>query len=219
MITLLWDLDGTLIDSMPVIARCLNRTAEHYSKDPWPESQLRSMIGPELGELLAVVLDLHDPQDIADAKQCYRGFYQQEMFGSPLFDNIASVLRHFQQVGVEQYVATAKYQRYAQLIIESHQLGSLFAGVYGSDEDGRYGDKKELLTKIVQDEQLVPAQTIMIGDTVYDIEAGRHLNMTTIAVAWGYGNREGLKKAGAHYFVERPAQLMETVKAAMTCGC
>nr|WP_230390749.1 HAD hydrolase-like protein [Reinekea sp. G2M2-21] len=216
---MLWDLDGTLIDSMPAIARCLNRTAEQYGKDPWPESRIRSRIGPELSELLAVLLDLHHSLDIADAKQSYRGFYQQQMFDSPLFDNVESVLRHFQQVGVEQYVATAKYQRYAQQIIESHQLGSLFAGVYGSDEDGRYGDKKELLAKIVKDEQLLPAQTIMIGDTVFDIEAGRHLNMTTIAVAWGYGNSEVLKKAGAHYFVERPAQLIETVKAAMTCGC
>ena len=219
MITLLWDLDGTLIDSLPAISQSLNKTVVHYGKPEWAEHRLRAMIGPELGEILAHMLELTDEHDILAAKDVYRSYYTQEMLKSPLFDGILEALTHFRDMGVAQFVATAKYQQYAADIIEALSLSSFFTGVYGSTIDGLYGDKKELLAHIVDEEGIRPSQTIMIGDTRFDIEAGRFHKMTTIAVGWGYGDEESLSIAGPHFVAPSPDLLADVVKKATECGC
>jgi phosphoglycolate phosphatase len=219
MINLLWDLDGTLIDSMPIIARCLNKTADHFGKPNWDASRIRSMIGPELGLILAEMLSLSSDDDVAQAKEIYRSFYTVEMLNSPVFDGISESLSQLAETGVSQFVATAKYEDYASKIIQNSILSSRFKGIYGSEENGHLGNKKELLAKILSEEQILPSQTIMIGDTRYDIEAGRHHNLTTIAVQWGYGTESELRESGAHYFVDHPSELVSVVKTAATCDC
>ena len=204
---------------MSAIGQSLNKTAQHYGQIPWPEAQIRSVIGPELGEILAQILNLSTVDEITAAKQVYRSFYQEEMLTSPLFEGIEQALGHFRDMGVQQYVATAKYQLYARQIIEARNLSSFFTGIYGSTESGRYGDKRELLDFLTKEENIKPSQAIMIGDTRFDIEAGRHHRMTTIAVAWGYGAEESINLAAPHFKVEQPQDLPAVVKAATLCGC
>ncbi len=219
MITLLWDLDGTLIDSMPAIGKSLNLTAVQYGKPQWDNNRLRSLIGPELGEMLAMMLNLTQADEIAAAKDVYRNFYRKEMLSSPLFEGMYAALVHFRDLGVQQFVATAKYQQYAADIIEALALTPFFVGVYGSTESGLYGDKKQLLAYIIEEEGLKPSQTIMIGDTRFDIEAGHHHKMTTIAVKWGYGDELSINEAAPHFTAVSPEQLPGLIKIATECGC
>lgn len=138
---------------------------------------------------------------------------------SPVFDGIEATLADFKSVGATHFLATAKYQGFAELIIEAAGLKSYFTGIYGSMKDGRLANKKELLAELISEEGIEPGNSIMIGDTHYDIEAGRHHNMTTIGALWGYGIEQVLKESGAHYCVAEPAELNEIVKSAMTCAC
>lgn len=219
MVTLLWDLDGTLVDSMPVIARCLNKTVNEYQLPAWSDEALRPMIGPELGEILATMLNLESTEQIREAKEVYRRHYRGDMLTSPVFAGVESALNHFQATGNTQLVATAKYQLYAEQIVTAQGVRAPFAAVYGSEEDGRLGNKTDLLAHIIEEEALKPSQCIMIGDTQYDMMAGRNHNMTTVGVLWGYGGEEALKEAGAHFLVETPADLIDVIKQATYCGC
>lgn len=219
MVTLLWDLDGTLIDSMPIIGECLQKTSQFYDVPPMTDSQIQKLIGPELGDILRLMIGLKTDEEVRRAKAVYRGYYAEVMLESPLFPEMAGVLSHFRELGITNLVATAKYQLYAEQIIQSGSAASLLSGVYGSEEDGRLGNKAELLEHIMAQEGLKSAQTIMIGDTRFDMEAARANNLTAIGVLWGYGERSELETAGAHYLVDAPAQLKETVKTALSCGC
>lgn len=219
MITLLWDLDGTLIDSMPVISDCLHKTAQRYGQEPLSDDQVRQLIGPELGDILRLMIGDEPDFDVAEAKKVYRSFYQQAMLSSPVFEGLAQALSHFRELGMTNLVATAKYQSYAEQIIAAGDLSSLISGVYGSEADGRLGNKVHLLEHILREEHLSPAQTIMIGDTRFDMEAARAHDLTAVGVQWGYGHRDDLKTAGAHYIVDEPADLISIVKDALTCGC
>lgn len=216
---LLWDLDGTLIDSMPIIAESLNKTLAESNLPTKPIAEMRPLIGPELGSILSMLLKTENAEEIDTAKAIYRRFYKQEMVNSPVFDGIERVLQHFQSIGFTQYVATAKLQVYGEEILQALGIRRYFAAVYGSYEDGHLGDKVQLLKHLVVEENLQPARTIMIGDTLYDMEAARANNLTAVAVAWGYGNLAELKEAGAHYVVEAPEGLLDIIKQASDCGC
>jgi len=219
MINVLWDLDGTVVDSMPIIAACLNKTAVHYGVKPWQEDRIRPLIGPELGEILSTILDTDDAAEKAAAKDVYRSFYEIAMLNSPLFVGISDVLNHFKDIGAKQFIATAKYQVYAEEIIDVAGLSSVFTGIYGSTKDGKYGDKKELLAWLIDEEGLKPSETVMIGDTRYDIEAGRHHDLTTLGVLWGYSDQATLTDVGAHHCVEKPDQIVEVVRHSIMCAC
>ncbi len=219
MLNLLWDLDGTIVDSMPVIAKCLNETCLSYGREELPFENLRPFIGPELGDSLAFLLDLQNREGILDARQVYRSFYAREMMNSPVFEGLQDALEHFQLSGARQFIATSKYQQYAEQIIESLQLRETFIAVYGSEADGRRADKKELFDHLLKEEALNAGQTVMIGDTRFDIEAGRHHNLSTVGVLWGYGGKDALEKAGAHYLVETPQNMPDIIRQAMACVC
>jgi phosphoglycolate phosphatase len=219
LINLLWDLDGTLIDSMPVIAKCLNKTAEVHGVKPWSLDKIKSMIGPELGLMLKEMLSLTTSESIEEAKNVYRSYYQDCMSESEVFPGIFESITQLTSSGVTHYVATAKYQDYAQQILSQTILSDAFVGIYGSEENGILGNKTELLAHLLSEENLKASETIMIGDTKYDIEAGRSHNMTTIAVNWGYGSADELAAAGAHFYADSPEDLPEVVKKAMSCGC
>jgi phosphoglycolate phosphatase len=219
MISILWDLDGTVVDSMPVITDCMNKTIEHYGFTPWPVAELRQFIGPGLTHTMGILLNTNDKALITAAIAYYRSLYSQEMNKSPVFAGIEEVLTHFKSVGATHFLATAKYQGFAESIIESAGLKPLFTGIYGSMEDGQLADKKELLATLIAEEGIEPGNAIMIGDTHYDIEAGRHHYMTTIGVLWGYSTEQKLSDSGAHYCVSQPDELIETIKTAMTCAC
>lgn len=219
MINILWDLDGTVVDSMPVITACMNKTIEHFGFKPWPVEDLRQFVGPGLTYSMSVLLDTQDKERIAEATEYYRQIYTELMNESPVFEGIESTLEHFNSVGATQYLATAKYQGFAEDIVKATGLSKLFTGVYGSMKDGTLSNKKELLTKLMAEEGIDAVNSVMVGDTHFDIEAGRHCNMTTVGVLWGYSTQEKLEAAGANYCVSEPGELIETVKTAMTCAC
>jgi phosphoglycolate phosphatase len=219
MFNLLWDLDGTVVDSMPVIAKSLNETCLTYGKPALPFENLRPFIGPELGDSLAFLLDLEEQEDIQEAKRIYRSFYARDMLTSPIFEGLQAALDHFHDHGIKQYIATSKHQGYAQQIIEALGLNSRFIEVYGSQADGHLGNKKDLLSHILTEEALSAAQTVMIGDTRFDIEAGRHHNLSTVGVLWGYGGKEALEEAGAHFLASNPQDMLGIIRQLSECGC
>lgn len=219
MINILWDLDGTVIDSMPVITACMNKTVEHFGFKPWPVEELKQFVGPGLTHTMGVLLETDDREKIEAAKEYYRTHYIDLMSESPVFEGIQSALAHFKSIGANQYIATAKYQGFAKKIIEAASLNEYFTGIYGSMKDGRLSNKTELLAQLISEEGIEPGNSIMVGDTHYDIEAGRDNDMTTVGVLWGYSTREKLQQSGAHYCISAPEDLAETIKAAMACAC
>ncbi|TCS36432.1 HAD hydrolase-like protein [Reinekea marinisedimentorum] len=219
MINILWDLDGTVVDSMPIVAACMNRTVEHFGLPPRPLEEMNPFIGPSLSYSMGVLLDTDDKELIASAVEHYRAAYKQMMHESPVFDGIEQALAHFKSVGATHYLATAKFQGFAEHIIVASGLKPYFTGIYGSMLDGRLANKDELLAELIKAEGIEPGNSVMIGDTHYDIEAGRHHNMTTIGVLWGYSTEQKLKESGAHYCVNKPDELNEIIKSAMTCAC
>lgn len=216
---ILWDLDGTLVDSMPVIATAMNRTREAFDLPPLSFDELRPFIGPSIHPTFAHFLNTDDEVRIDTAVRHYRALCDQTLSDIHLFAGVDAVLSALAEAGCQQFIATAKYRPVARELIKLKGLEHCFIEVYGSGEGGALGHKPELLAHLIAEEGLHPAQTLMIGDTHYDMEAARANDLTAIGVSWGYGENDDLLAGGAHRLVNTPDELLAAIRASLVCVC
>ena len=83
--------------------------------------------------------------------------------------------------------------------------------MYGSDLDGSLSDKTDLLDHILESEDLLPQDTVMIGDRSFDIIGAKNHGMKTIGVLWGYGTEDELNNAGADGLCNHPNEIYSQI--------
>lgn len=207
-LNLLFDLDGTLTDPFDGITRSLQHAVAHFDVAVPPQEALMSYIGPPLRKTLPALIGSEDPAMVEHALRLYRErFSAVGWCENRVYDGIPALLDGLVDAGHRLFVCTAKPVGFARRIVEYFELARHFEAVYGSELDGRYEDKGELIGLILQQHGLLPAASLMIGDRDNDIMAARKARVGCIGVTWGYGDATELAPADAlcHAPAELPA--------------
>jgi phosphoglycolate phosphatase len=194
--TLFFDLDGTLIDSVVGITRCVAYALEQMG-EPVPDAVvLRRWIGPPLRTNFGPLFG--DAERTERAVELYR-----ERFGAigwaehAIYDGIEQAVRALHAAGHRLAVVTAKNEPDARRIVEHLPFGDLFETVSGATSDGRLNEKPELIAVALERLRIEPKDCWMIGDRRMDIEGARHHGMRSVGVLWGFGEKHELHTAGA----------------------
>ncbi len=205
-LVLLFDLDGTLTDNLPGIARSITYALERMDA-PLPDAAtLRRCVGPPLRESFAWLLDTRDPDRIEVAIGHYRVRYADLGWReNVVYDGITEALADLAQDPCRMFLCTSKPEIYARRIVQLFGLALHLDGIYGADLAGQFDDKANLLAHLVATENIGSAQAVMIGDRAQDVRAARMNGARSIGVLWGYGTREEL--ANADTIVSTPADL------------
>lgn len=206
---LLFDLDGTLTDSGKGIIHCGQETLAHFGLDVPDYDDLRPMVGPPLRDSLRRFGITEDHME--EAVEVYRVAYvdhgQYENFPYP---GIEDLLKKLHGNGYKLYVATSKPEVMAEHILKHFSLDWYFDVICGSTLDGNRITKSDvirhLLKQLPTDEKIV-----MIGDTIYDIEGANALGLPSIGVAWGYGDLQEMKNAGAIGIADTMEHLLDMI--------
>ena len=205
---ILFDLDGTLTDSGEGIMHCTELTLEHYGLPIPPRSEMRSMVGPPLRDSF---LRFGIPfEELDNAVAFYRKHYLAVgQYENEPYSGIRQLLEKLTTEGNRLYLATSKPETMAADILQYFDLKQYFSIICGAVPGGR-STKEEviahLLTQLDTRENLV-----MVGDTIYDVKGATFHNIPCIAVAWGYGEIENMKAAGA-VIAETAEELYELLK-------
>lgn len=199
-----FDLDGTLTESGPGILHSFRYALDRLGIDPGSRD-LTAVIGPPLAysfRLFNVAEDM-----IPEAVRLYRELYLTVgKYENLPYEGIRETLTSLREAGIRLYVATSKPESLACDILAHFELDSFFDIIAGASTDGSRSHKKDVLEYLLK--QIPDAQkSVMIGDTVFDIEGANAANLPSIGVSWGYGNIEDMEKAGAETIVRTPAQL------------
>ncbi|WP_346657564.1 HAD hydrolase-like protein [Paenibacillus sp. YPG26] len=117
-----------------------------------------------------------------------------------VYTGVTDLLDMLKDNGKMIYLATSKPLVFAHEILRHFKLDHYFTGVFGSELDGTYSDKKELIAHILETLQLDPLQTVMIGDRKHDIIGAQHNQIHSAGVGYGYGSKEELLNAQATYY-------------------
>jgi phosphoglycolate phosphatase len=210
-VTLLIDLDGTLIDSRPGIAASLEAALLALGHTPDPAFDITPMIGPPLPSVIGRVLALYNDDRVEAGIEAYRGHYGDVgLHQFTLYPGIAETLPALAE-RQRCFVVTSKRTIYAERIIQNLACASVFSGVYGTEPDGTLDDKADLIASVLHMEGLDPAETIMVGDRLHDVHGAHANGLRAVGVLWGYGSRTELEQAGADTLVGGPAELLRLI--------
>ncbi|HLS72831.1 MAG TPA: HAD hydrolase-like protein [Actinomycetaceae bacterium] len=203
----LFDLDGTISDSGPVITASIAETLAHFGYPEQSESELLRYVGPPIRDgfrTFSAVPEEQLPAVVAD----YRARYHERMLQAPVFPGMAELIGDLHARGVPLAVATSKRQSLATDIIDDAGLSPYFVAVRGASEDESRAAKADIVADAVTALTAADAdlsRAVMVGDRRYDVEGAAQHGLPTILVTWGYA--EPQEHAGAHAVVRTAGEL------------
>lgn len=206
--SIIFDLDGTLTDSGEGITKSIKPVLDHFGIPCASLNDLRFCVGPPLRDSFLRFGIAFEELDNAVA------FYRKHYLAVGQYENqpypgIHQLLERLMEDGNRLYIATSKPETMAADILQYFELKQYFTIICGAVPGGR-STKEEviahLLTQLDTRENLV-----MVGDTIYDVKGAAFHSFPCIAVAWGYGEVENMKAAGAR-IAETAEELYELLK-------
>jgi phosphoglycolate phosphatase len=213
---IVFDCDGTLVDSQHLIIDAMRVTFESRGLPPPTDDAVRHIVGLSLGEAIGQLVP-GIRQDDLDAlvdgyKQTFQAMRRQPLFHEPLFEGARETLHELERRGHLLAVATGKSDRGLASVLQHHALERLFVSLQTAD---RHPSKPHpsMLEAAMRETGSAPHQTIMVGDTSYDMQMARAAGVRAIGVGWGYHAVAALELAGAEVIVDRFEQLLELAAA------
>jgi len=205
--TVLFDLDGTLIDSSPGIRRCVDESLAHHGFPRITDEQFSRFIGPPLTTGFGFVAS--DETLIESLITVYREHYGAGgMYEYSVYDGIPELLTRLSDAGFRLAVATSKRTAFAQPVVEHAGLDSKFEIVVGSERDGAGAEKPVVMRSVFEQLAIIdPGAVVMIGDREHDGHGAAALGTHFIGVSWGFGDREELQAAGAFQIADHPSEI------------
>jgi phosphoglycolate phosphatase len=193
---LIFDLDGTLTDSMPGIVGCLRKVIGAWQIDePGP---LERFVGPPVEEWTMELLPNGNEEARAAMARDYRGCYDREGWkNNSVFAGVREMLTELHGQGFPLYVCTSKQQHFAVRILDLFELTGLFTAIYGDKAEFASHSKVDLLASLLREHSLNTETTWMIGDRIFDIQAAHANKLRGLAAGWGYGPAEECAQADA----------------------
>ncbi|WP_373483397.1 HAD hydrolase-like protein [Acetobacterium sp.] len=211
---ILFDLDGTLIDSRETI-RCSFEYALEKMNVPDPKVRdINSLIGPPMLKTLQEVYGF----SLDEARKGYE-FYLEEyvgngqMYQAQLYEGVKETVHTLFTSGCFLGVATTKNENNARKIIDKLKLDIHIDRVYGTFNDGTRSNKKEIITNLLEDNDVLDlADVLMVGDRHYDIIGAKEVGIDSVGVTYGCGSEDELRQAGATHLIASINELLEIIK-------
>lgn len=202
----LFDLDGTLIDSIELILRSLEHTLEAYGKPPRHREQLTSRIGIPLRTHLAVFGD--DDAEIDAMVDTYRAWNRahHDAFVQPM-DGIGGALDALAERGLRTAVVTSKLRPDAERGLALCGLAGRFEFVTSPEDTERHKPEPEPLLHACQRLGVSPLEAAYVGDSVHDMKAAVAAGTRAVGAGWGPFAPDALQRAGANPLLAHPAEL------------
>ncbi|GBR10896.1 HAD hydrolase-like protein [Acetobacter oeni] len=204
----LFDLDGTIVDSRAGIIDSLHSTLRDLGHTPDPSHDLNWVVGPPLRDLIGEILLHYNDTRCDEAMEFYRRNYEKNgMKRTPVFAGMREVIRAAGDAGARLFIATSKPATLARAILKQNDLLSHFSEVYGARPDDSGAEKPELVGAVLRDHEIDSHRAVMIGDRRFDISGAHANNVRALGVRWGYSGAGELEEAGPEVIVAEPADL------------
>jgi N-acetyl-D-muramate 6-phosphate phosphatase len=207
----LFDLDGTLIDSAPDLAGAANDLRAEHDLQPLPLSTLRPMVGAGARGMIGLAFGVAPSDErFEDLKTRFLQRYEARMLVlTHVFAELSPVLAKLEEAGLPWGIVTNKAMRFAAPITAGLGLDLRSAVVIGGDSTPFAKPHPEPLLEAARRVGVAPARCIYVGDDHRDIVAGRAAGMATAAAAWGYlGQGEPIANWGADIVLQEPCALL-----------
>lgn len=204
---IIFDLDGTLIDSKWDIALSVNHTLASLSLEPLPIDTITSFVGKGVKNLLMQALGEHARTKFDPAIKIFRRHYGEHCLDKTVL--YPSVKKTMESLGgFKKAIITNKPALFIAPILKRLDIDGFFDAVLGGDEVAKKKPAPEPAHFILEKLKIRPDKAIVVGDSPLDIQMGKAAGISTCAVAYGYGKSDDLKLENPDYLI---ADLFELI--------
>jgi phosphoglycolate phosphatase len=214
---IVFDCDGTLVDSQQLIVEAARQTLLAHDLEPLEADAVRAVIGLSLDLALAQLVPNADERMLLSLVATYRAKWRllrTQGVLEPLFPRAREVLGMLERDGHLLGIATGKSRSGLLQVLDHHGLTALFVSFQTAD---RHPSKPHpsMLEEAMRETGSAPAETLMVGDTSFDMAMARAAGVRAIGVAWGYHPPALLQAAGAELILDDFDQLLDCVRGAV----
>ncbi|MFD2205187.1 HAD-IA family hydrolase [Kiloniella antarctica] len=207
----IFDFDGTLVDSQYNIHRYMVVAFLENGLTAPSLDDVRRIVGLKLEYAVAEILPEGSPWELACSisdsyRQAFIKARELPDFDEPIFPGVRKMLERLNKPDTLLAIATGKNLKGLQKSLAHHNLSDFFVTLKTAD-DGPSKPHPEILLQAMVENGVAPCDTVMIGDTTYDIEMARSAGVAAVGVSWGYHANSQLIKAGAHTIVNSCEEL------------
>lgn len=216
--TVIYDLDGTLVDSMPGIASSFRHTFKVLGRSEPGTEEIRLAIGPGLHKALESLMGTSDPEQVEEAVRIYRRHHDSEGFKATTFiPGMLELAQELHQQGITQFVASMKSETIVKPILQYLECMHLFKAAVGANAQGKTKSKAEMLHALGDEFDFKVQESVLVGDTLHDAKAAKEANSQFVGVTFGYGTEEEIRGAQWGMVVASVSELRKVLlEAAVT---
>ena len=213
----MFDLDGTLLDTAPQIAEAANRMLVALGKPMLPQAQISTYIGEGVQNLIKRCLtgNLHDEPDaelFARAQPLYYDFYANNATDSQPFPRVITTLQQLQAQGYLLACVTNKPEKFTLPLLEKTGLADFFEIVVSGDTLPKKKPDPLPLLHICQKLSALPAEAVLVGDSETDVQAAHAAGCFVVTVPYGYNQGREIDVATVDATVQQLTEVVDLLE-------
>jgi phosphoglycolate phosphatase len=208
---LVFDLDGTLIDSKRDLADSVNAMRAWMGFPPIPDDHVYSYVGDGAPMLVRRSLPGATEEDLARALRYFLDYYREHMLdATTLYPGVRDALDRLHQARMPMAILTNKPVRFSERLIEGLGLQGHFFRIYGGNSFDEKKPHPVGLEKLLTESGATPDRSVMVGDSAVDVRTARNAGTQACGVAWGF-QPETFADAPPDFVIDAMAELADRV--------
>ncbi len=209
---ILYDLDGTLVNTEQDIADAVNVMLTTMHAPPLPTSQIRAFVGRGLDDLVRQTLRTEDPARIQEGIERFGAHYARHLADtSRPYPYAIELLDYFR--GRPQVILTNKPGRFSHELLRALGLSGYFSAVIAGDSGYPKKPHPAGIQALLRSYEVPPQDALLIGDSLVDIRTGRNADVPTVVIGHGFTDRAELERAVPDLLVQNFQELLDLIRA------
>lgn len=205
-----FDLDGTLLDTLGDLTAAVNYALAKQGFPTWDDEAVRGFVGNGVVHLIdRSIPAAASPEEKQQCLTVFKEYYHRNINGTTCpYPGIMELLTVLKARGLKTGVVSNKYEEAVQDLCDLFFPG-LIDGLAGDREGCRKKPAPDNLYRVLEQLGVTPEDAVYLGDSDVDVSTARNAGTDCIAVLWGFRNRAHLEQAGAELFLVHPKELLE----------
>ena len=208
----IFDLDGTLLNTIADLAEAVNRALAACGFAEHPTDAYRFFVGDGVSKLFERALppEARTAENIARIRTHFMPYYEAHNADlSRPYEGILELLAELQSRGVKMAVASNKYQAATQKLVRHYFADTEFVAVFGQREGVAIKPNPQIIFDVLEVAGVTPEDVIYVGDSNVDMQTGPRAGVDTVGVSWGFRPREELVAHNPVAIIDHPLQLLD----------
>lgn len=199
----IFDFDGTLVDSAPGIIDVMRQVVDEYDLHEDILTKWRDLVGVPLGKQMEIIFPNHSEDFWLEVADRYRAIYDGKTIEiCPLFPDLMFMLNSLRDAGIKISIASSKRRPLIEVVLDHHDLARYFEIVVGATDITHHKPHPESVHHTIKLLGVQHSDTVVIGDSIYDLDMARNAGVDAIGVTTGIHSRDILITAEPLYIVD-----------------